>query len=215
MSQTDLFAPAPGVRQDLAPGAWLLPGLALDEAPALLAAAQAVFAAAPPRRWLTPGGRRMAVAMSNCGELGWISDERGYRYGPLDPESGQPWPAMDPSLRALAGRAAAACGFADFRPDACLINRYEPGTRLTLHQDKDEQDFRQPIVSVSLGLPAVFLFGGLRRAEPCLRLNLRHGDVLVWGGPARLRFHGVAPLSPGHHEALGAQRLNFTFRKAG
>lgn len=215
MSQADLFAPAPGVRQDLAPGAWLLPGLALDEAPALLAAAQAVFAAAPPRRWLTPGGRRMAVAMSNCGELGWISDERGYRYGPLDPESGQPWPAMDPLLRALAGRAAAACGFEDFRPDACLINRYEPGTRLSLHQDKDEQDFRQPIVSVSLGLPAVFLFGGLRRAEPCLRLNLRHGDVLVWGGPARLRFHGVAPLSPGHHEALGAQRLNFTFRKAG
>lgn len=215
MSQADLFAPAPGERQDLAPGAWLLPGLALGEALALLAAAQAVFAAAPPRRWLTPGGRRMAVAMSNCGELGWISDERGYRYGPLDPESGQPWPAMDPSLRALACRAAAACGFADFRPDACLINRYEPGTRLTLHQDKDEQDFRQPIVSVSLGLPAVFLFGGLRRAEPCLRLNLRHGDVLVWGGPARLRFHGVAPLSPGHHEALGAQRLNFTFRKAG
>lgn len=215
MSQADLFAPAPGARQDLAPGAWLLPGLALGEAPALLAAAQAVFAAAPPRRWLTPGGRRMAVAMSNCGELGWISDERGYRYGPLDPESGQPWPAMDPLLRALAGRAAAACGFADFRPDACLINRYEPGTRLTLHQDKDEQDFRQPIVSVSLGLPAVFLFGGRRRAEPCLRLNLRHGDVLVWGGPARLRFHGVAPLSPGHHEALGAQRLNFTFRKAG
>lgn len=215
MSQTDLFAPAPGVRQDLAPGAWLLPGLALDEAPALLAAAQAVFAAAPPRRWLTPGGQRMAVAMSNCGELGWISDERGYRYGPLDPASDQPWPAMDPSLRALAGRAAAACGFEDFRPDACLINRYEPGTRLTLHQDKDEQDFRQPIVSVSLGLPAVFLFGGLRRAEPCLRLNLRHGDVLVWGGPARLRFHGVAPLSPGHHESLGAQRLNLTFRKAG
>lgn len=215
MSQADLFAPAPGARQDLAPGAWLLPGLALDEAPALLAAAQAVFAAAPPRRWLTPGGRRMAVAMSNCGELGWISDERGYRYGPLDPESGQPWPAMDPLLRALAGRAAAACGFEDFRPDACLINRYEPGTRLTLHQDKDEQDFRQPIVSVSLGLPAVFLFGGLRRAEPCLRLNLRHGDVLVWGGPARLRFHGVAPLSPGHHESLGAQRLNLTFRKAG
>ncbi len=215
MSQADLFAPAPGARQDLAPGAWLLPGLALGEVPALLAAAQAVFAAAPPRRWLTPGGRRMAVAMSNCGELGWISDERGYRYGPLDPQSGQPWPAMDPLLRALAGRAAAACGFADFRPDACLINRYEPGTRLTLHQDKDEQDFRQPIVSVSLGLPAVFLFGGLRRAEPCLRLNLRHGDVLVWGGPARLRFHGVAPLSPGHHEALGAQRLNFTFRKAG
>ncbi|QPF71805.1 DNA oxidative demethylase AlkB [Roseateles sp. DAIF2] len=215
MSQSELFAPEAGARQDLAPGAFLLPGYALDEAEGLLTAAEAVYAAAPPRRWLTPGGRRMAVAMSNCGELGWISDEHGYRYGALDPDSGHPWPAMDPRLRGLAGRAAAACGFADFRPDACLLNRYEPGTRLSLHQDKDELDYGQPIVSVSLGLPAIFLFGGLRRADACLRLALRHGDVLVWGGPARLRYHGVAPLAAGAHERLGALRLNLTFRKAG
>jgi alkylated DNA repair protein (DNA oxidative demethylase) len=203
------------VRQDLAPGACLLPGFALDAAGTLLDAAEAVFAAAPPRRWLTPGGRRMAVAMSNCGALGWISDTRGYRYGALDPDSGAPWPAMPAALRELAARAAAAAGFAGFLPDACLLNRYEPGTRLSLHQDRDEQDFTQPIVSVSLGLPAVFLFGGLGRADPVQRLRLAHGDVLVWGGPSRLRYHGVAPLAPGRHERLGALRLNLTFRRAG
>jgi len=215
MNQEELFAPAPGERQDLAPGACLLPGFALAAADALLDAAEAVFAAAPPRRWLTPGGKRMAVAMSNCGALGWISDERGYRYGALDPDSGQPWPALPPPLLALAARAAAAAGHADFAPDACLLNRYEPGTRLSLHQDKDERDFTQPIVSVSLGLPAVFLFGGLKRADPALRLRLHHGDVVVWGGPARLRYHGVAPLAQGWHERLGALRINLTFRKAG
>ncbi|HEX2013121.1 MAG TPA: DNA oxidative demethylase AlkB [Roseateles sp.] len=211
----ELFPPEPGQRQDLAPGAFLLPGFALAEADALLDAAEAVFAAAPPRRWLTPGGKRMAVAMSNCGELGWISDSRGYRYGGIDPDSGRPWPPMPPLLRSLATRAAAACGFAGFTPDACLLNRYEPGTRLSLHQDKDERDYEQPIVSVSLGLPAIFLFGGLKRADPCLRLALRHGDMLVWGGPARLRYHGVAPLAAGRHERLGELRINLTFRKAG
>lgn len=215
MSQDELFAPEPGSRQDLAPGACLLPGFALAEAAALIKAAEEVFAAAPPRRWLTPGGKRMAVAMSNCGELGWVSDARGYRYDPIDPDSGRPWPAMAPLLRELATRAAAAGGFAGFQPDACLLNRYEPGTALSLHQDKDERDYGQPIVSVSLGLPARFRFGGLRRADPCLMLTLQHGDVLVWGGPARLRYHGVAALWPGSHEALGAQRLNLTFRKAG
>lgn len=211
----ELFPPEPGERQDLAPGACLLPGFALAAADALLDAAEAVFAAAPPRRWLTPGGKRMAVAMSNCGALGWISDERGYRYGALDPDSGQPWPALPPPLQALAAQAAAAAGYAGFEPDACLLNRYEPGTRLSLHQDKDERDYTQPIVSVSLGLPAVFLFGGLKRADPALRLRLNHGDVVVWGGPARLRYHGVAPLAQGWHERLGALRINLTFRKAG
>ena len=211
----ELFAPEPGPRQDLAPGASLLPGFALAAAGALLDAAEAVFAAAPPRRWLTPGGRRMTVAMSNCGALGWISDTRGYRYGALDPDSGAPWPTMPAALRELAAQAAAACGYVDFAPDACLLNRYEPGTRLSLHQDKDERDLTQPIVSVSLGLPAVFLFGGLGRADPVRRLRLVHGDVLVWGGPSRLRYHGVAPLAPGRHERLGARRLNLTFRRAG
>lgn len=211
----ELFAPMPGQRQDLVPGAFVLPGFALAEAGALLDAAEAVFAAAPPRRWLTPGGKRMAVAMSNCGDLGWISDVRGYRYGALDPDSGRPWPAMPEPLRGLAKRAAAAAGYADFVPDACLLNRYEPGTRLSLHQDKDERDYTQPIVSVSLGLPAVFLFGGLKRADPVQRLRLIHGDVVVWGGPARLRYHGVAPLADGRHERLGALRINLTFRRAG
>lgn len=215
MSQEDLFAPGPGERQDLVPGASLLPGFALEAADTLLDAAEAVFAAAPPRRWLTPGGKRMAVAMSNCGALGWISDERGYRYGPLDPDSGKPWPAMPSPLQELAAHAAAAAGYADFVPDACLLNRYEPGTRLSLHQDKDERDYAQPIVSVSLGLPAVFLFGGLKRADRALRLRLVHGDIVVWGGPARLRYHGVAPLADGWHERLGGLRINLTFRKAG
>jgi alkylated DNA repair protein (DNA oxidative demethylase) len=210
----DLFAPEPGARQDLAPGACLLSGFALASADELLSAVEQVFAQAPPRRWLTPGGRRMAVAMSNCGPLGWVSDAQGYRYAARDPDSGRPWPAMAPALRQLAGEAAAAAGFAGFVPDACLVNRYEPGTRLSLHQDKDEQDYGQPIVSVSLGLPATFLFGGLKRSDPCLRLALHHGDVLVWGGPARLRFHGVAPLAAGRHARLGELRINLTFRKA-
>jgi len=209
-----LFPAEPGLPQPLMPGAVLLPGHALPQARALLELAETVFAAAPARRWLTPGGRRMAVAMSNCGALGWVSDERGYRYSPVDPLSGQAWPPMPARFGDLARAAAAAAGFADFAPDACLLNRYEPGTRLSLHQDKDERDYTQPIVSVSLGLPAVFLFGGLRRTDPCLRLGLQHGDVLVWGGPARLRFHGVAPLAPGQHPDLGALRLNLTFRKA-
>lgn len=209
-----LFPAEPGLPQPLMPGAVLMPGHALPQARALLELVETVFAAAPARRWLTPGGRRMAVAMSNCGALGWVSDERGYRYSPVDPLSGQPWPPMPARFGDLARAAAAAAGFADFAPDACLLNRYEPGTRLSLHQDKDERDYTQPIVSVSLGLPAVFLFGGLRRTDPCLRLGLQHGDVLVWGGPARLRFHGVAPLAPGQHPDLGALRLNLTFRKA-
>jgi alkylated DNA repair protein (DNA oxidative demethylase) len=157
----------------------------------------------------------MSVAMTNCGPLGWVSDRRGYRYDAVDPDTGRPWPAMPAAFRALAARAAEAGGFARFEPDACLVNRYAPGTRLTLHQDRDERDFGAPIVSVSLGLPAVFLFGGDTRGGRPLRIPLRHGDVVVWGGPARLRFHGVAPVEDGVHERLGACRINLTFRRAG
>jgi alkylated DNA repair protein (DNA oxidative demethylase) len=206
-------APLPA-RQELAPGALLLRGRALAEAPALLAAAQAVLAAAPLRQWLTPGGRRMAVAMSNCGALGWVSDARGYRYQALDPLSGQPWPAMPPLLAELAGAAAAEAGYADFRPDACLVNRYQPGTQLSLHQDRDEADYSHPIVSISLGLPAVFLFGGQVRSQRPARWHLLHGDVLVWGGPSRLAFHGVLPLAAGQHPLLGETRINLTLRRA-
>jgi DNA oxidative demethylase len=198
----------------LAEGATFLPGFAAPVATALLAAARKVVAQAPFRRMVTPGGYRMSVAMTNCGLLGWITDRSGYRYDQVDPESGHTWPQMPAAFLDLARRAAARGGFKDFLPDACLINRYEPGAKLSLHQDKDERDFAQPIVSVSLGLLAVFLFGGLIRTDKPRRLELRHGDVVVWGGPARLRYHGVLPLKEGRHPLLGRHRINLTFRKA-
>ena len=208
---SDLFD---GTDQPLAPGAVLLRGFARDPAGELIDAAHRVIAQAPLRHMVTPVGLEMSVAMTNCGPLGWVSDRRGYRYQGQDPVSGEPWPGMPEVFRSVALGAAARAGFTDFMPDACLINRYVPGTRLSLHQDRDEADFGAPIVSVSLGLPAVFLFGGLSRADRPRRLVLDHGDVVVWGGPSRLVYHGVAPLSPGVHPALGAQRINLTFRKA-
>jgi alkylated DNA repair protein (DNA oxidative demethylase) len=197
----------------LGPGAALLRGFAADDA-ALLSDVEKIAARSPFRHMVTPGGYRMSVAMTNCGALGWVSDRAGYRYDPKDPETGRPWPSMPESFRRLAAAAAAEAGFEGFVPDACLVNRYAPGSRLTLHQDRNERDFRAPIVSVSLGLPATFLFGGLKRQDKAIRVPLEHGDVVVWGGPARMRFHGVAPLKPGHHRLLGALRINLTFRKA-
>lgn len=196
------------------PGAWWLHGFALDKIGALLEAIGSIEAAAPFRHWTTPGGFRMSVAMTNCGSLGWVSDSGGYRYSECDPLTGRAWPPMPPVFAELARSAALAGGFADFNPDACLLNRYQPGSRLTLHQDKDELDFTAPIVSVSLGLPAVFLFGGDKRRDKHRRLPLVHGDVVVWGGPARLRHHGVLALKHGEHDVLGPQRLNLTFRRA-
>jgi alkylated DNA repair protein (DNA oxidative demethylase) len=212
----DLFGSAvPDARQELlVPGAWLLHGFALETGSALSAAVERIATAAPFRHLETPGGFRMSVAMTNCGSLGWVSDRRGYRYERCDPLSGEPWPPMPAIFLELAETAAQTAGFPGFAPDACLINRYQPGARLTLHQDKDERDFESPIVSVSLGLPAVFLFGGVARSERQRRLPLQHGDVVVWGGAARLRHHGVLPLKEGHHEILGAQRVNLTFRRA-
>lgn len=212
----DLFAEAPAEsrNEELAPGASLLHGFALAQDAALLAAIHAIAATAPFRQWQTPGGLTMSVAMTNCGSLGWVSDRRGYRYQGTDPASGRPWPAMPPLFRELAEAAAAAAGFARFSPDACLVNRYLPGTRMSLHQDKDESDFSAPIVSVSLGLPAVFQFGGATRSARPLRVPLIHGDVVVWGGAARLRYHGVSPIKPGHHPLVGTQRINLTFRRA-
>jgi alkylated DNA repair protein (DNA oxidative demethylase) len=163
---------------------------------------------------ITPGGFRMSVAMTNCGTYGWVSDATGYRYNKLDPESGRPWPRMPKVFMNLATDAGCEAGFEGFAPDACLVNRYQPGARLTLHQDKNERDFAAPIVSVSLGLPAVFLFGGTKRSERTVRVPLEHGDVVVWGGPARLRYHGVRPLEAGSHPLTGAYRFNLTFRKA-
>jgi alkylated DNA repair protein (DNA oxidative demethylase) len=212
----DLFdGAAPDTRHErLTPGAWLLRGYALGNAPALLAAIESVTAAAPFRHLVTPGGFRMSVAMTNCGRLGWVSDRRGYRYDARDPLSGRPWPPMPAVLLELARDAAQAAGFSDFEPDACLVNQYTPGARLTLHQDRDESDLSAPIVSVSLGLPATFLFGGNARTDKQRRVPLQHGDVVVWGGPARLHHHGVLAVKDGYHELLGSQRLNLTFRRA-
>jgi DNA oxidative demethylase len=216
MHTRDLFeVPADTRRERLAPGAWLLHGFAYDQARELLAAAKDIEHAAPFRHLVTPGGFRMSVAMTNCGRLGWMSDAHGYRYTADDPQAGRPWPPMPRVFLQLAQTAAEAGGFSGFKPDACLLNRYEPGARLTLHQDKDEQDFGAPIVSVSLGLPAVFLFGGIARKDRQRRLPLQHGDVVVWGGPARLYHHGVLALKDGQHEILGRLRLNLTFRRAG
>jgi DNA oxidative demethylase len=198
----------------MAEGAVLLRGFARPFEADLIADIGAIVAQAPFRHMVTPGGHSMSVAMTNCGGAGWVTDRTGYRYDANDPDVGKPWPAMPPSFRALANEAAAEAGFAKFSPDACLINRYAPGARMSLHQDKDEHDFGAPIVSVSLGLPAIFLFGGLKRSDKPQRYRLEHGDIAVWGGPARLYFHGVAPLAEGEHILMGRQRINLTFRKA-
>jgi len=212
----DLFdnvAEAQPSREEIADGAVLLRGFVKPIESELIEAVRAVVAQSPFRRMTTPGGHLMSVAMTNCGARGWITDHTGYRYDPIDPKTEAPWPAMPPLLRDLARRAAEQGGFAGFMPDACLVNRYEPGTRLSLHQDKDELDYSAPIVSVSLGLPATFLFGGLARGDKPRRFRLVHGDVVVWGGPSRLAYHGVAPLADGEHPLLGRKRINLTFRR--
>jgi alkylated DNA repair protein (DNA oxidative demethylase) len=211
-----LFDPPADVRvEPLAPGAAVLRGFALADEAALLADMRRITAQVPLRQMVTPGGFRMSVAMTNCGSLGWVSDISGYRYDAADPTTGQPWPPLPASFLRLAHGAAALAGFEGFVPDGCLINRYEPGAKLSLHQDKDERDHSAPIVSVSLGLPAVFQFGGNKRTDQTVRVPLEHGDVVVWGGPSRLRYHGVLQLRHGHHPLLGEQRINLTFRKAG
>jgi len=207
----DLFAPE-RVMETLAEGATLLRGFALDRAEELIGAVEEVARAAPFRRMVTPGGFSMSVAMTNCGQAGWVTDRTGYRYDACDPESGRPWPVMPGVFDDLAARAARDAGYSDFHPESCLINRYEPGARMSLHQDRNERDFGQPIVSVSLGLAAVFLFGGLKRADRPQRISLYHGDVAVWGGSSRLRFHGIAPLADGVDPLLGRSRINLTFR---
>jgi len=213
----DLFSAIDGLdppREAMAEGAVLLRGKALPFEADLLVALRAITAEAPFRRMTTPGGFVMSVAMTNCGAAGWITDRTGYRYDHFDPESGLPWPALPDCFRELAGAAAADAGYLGFVPDACLINRYEPGARLTLHQDKNERDYSHPIVSVSLGVPATFQFGGLKRTDPVRKFALRHGDVAVWGGPSRLYYHGVAELKEGEHAKLGRMRLNLTLRRA-
>lgn len=213
----DLFGgeePRQTARQPMAEGAVLLRGFALDAEDELLAAIGAVTQVTPFRNMVTPGGHVMSVAMTNCGQAGWVTDATGYRYAERDPVTGAPWPAMPACFLTLAVAAATAGGYPRFRPDACLINRYAPGARMSLHQDRNERDFANPIVSVSLGLPATFQFGGLNRSDPVTRYALRHGDVVIWGGPSRLFFHGVPALKDGEHPKVGRMRLNLTFRGA-
>ena len=210
----DLAPLADSAQTSLAPGAVLLHGFARRVDAELLRTLDAIVAQAPIRHMQTPGGYTMSVATTSCGALGWVSDARGYRYAAHDPQSDQPWPAMPLCFMDLAQCAAAEAGYADFAPDACLINQYMPGAKLSLHQDKDEKDLLAPIVSVSLGLPAVFLFSTPNRKDRPQRYRLVHGDVVVWGGPSRLAFHGVMPLADGDHALLGCRRVNLTFRRA-
>ena len=218
MTTGDLFAdhtPVDDARVVLGEAAFLLRGFALADAPALLAGVDAIAQQAAFRHMITPGGFEMSVALTNSGTLGWTSDRHGYRYATQDPLTGKTWPSLPDVFLRLARNAAAEAGFPGFTPDACLINRYVPGARLSLHQDRDEQDYGAPIVSVSLGMPAMFLWGGHKRVDKTQRIPLFHGDVVVWGGPDRLRYHGVAPLKDVPHPLLGSQRINLTFRKAG
>lgn len=216
MNTLDLFDEAPSEWEErLGPAAVILRSFASADAEALLNGLRDILSKAPLRHLVTPGGHTMSVATSSCGQLGWFSDRRGYRYTPIDPASGEPWPAMPASFLALAQAAAARAGFTGFNPDACLINCYRPGAKLSLHQDRDEKHLDAPIVSVSLGMSATFLWGGLQRHDKVHRTLLQHGDVVVWGGEDRLRFHGVAPLKEDPHPRLGARRVNLTFRQAG
>lgn len=216
MQTLELFEAAEqNPRQRLGPAAMVLRGFALPYVHELVPAIEVIEAMSPFRHMVTPGGFTMSVALTNCGALGWTTDRHGYRYTTVDPDTGQPWPAMPEAFARLAHEAAAAAGFDGFKPDACLINRYLPGSRLSLHQDRDEQDYEAPIVSVSLGMRAVFLFGGHSRTDPTVKVPLHHGDVVVWGDADRLRYHGVMPLKDEPHALLGSQRINFTFRKAG
>ncbi len=215
MTSLNLFSEEESLQPlPLGPQAVLLRGFALPLVPEILPALDAVTKTSPFRQMLTPGGRKMSVALSNCGRLGWVSDVHGYRYARADPLTGAPWPIMPDCFVRLARSAAEKAGFPGFEPDACLVNRYLPGARMGLHQDRNERDLGAPIVSVSLGMSATFLFGGLRRNEPAGRAVLHHGDVVVWGGVDRLRYHGILPIKGPPHPLLGQQRINFTFRKA-
>ncbi|MEQ4532389.1 MAG: DNA oxidative demethylase AlkB [Mixta sp.] len=210
----DLFSEEAPWAEPLAEGAVILRRRAREQGEALLAQVALIAQQNPFHHRITPGGHRMSVAMTNCGDLGWSSDARGYQYTGEDNATGRRWPPMPQAFRQLAQACAQEAGFNTFQPDACLINRYEPGAKLSLHQDKDEKDLRQPIVSVSLGLPAVFQFGGFERGDAVQRVLLEHGDVVVWGGPSRLRFHGILPVKAGVHPLAGAFRYNLTFRRA-
>ena len=211
----DLFDDAQTFKLEIVKHAFLLKAFALENQHDVIADLISVINQAPLRHMMTKMGFAMSAAMTNCGALGWVSDRAGYRYDAKDPATNKPWPLMPASFQQLAALAAAEAGFGDFQADSCLINQYQVGASMGLHQDKNELDFTQPIVSVSLGIPATFQFGGLARTDKTLKIPLVHGDVVVWGGQSRLNFHGIAPLKMNTHPILGAYRYNLTFRKAG
>lgn len=200
-------------RLELSKDAYLLKGYAHPFDSKLKQAIQAVTAISPFRRMGTAWGP-MSVAMTNCGQVGWVSDPQGYRYDQIDPLTGRRWPDMPDCFRDLAAAAARECGFDGFRPDACLVNQYQVGATLGIHRDQDEADFSHPIVSVSLGIPANFQFGGTDRKDPMRSVPLEHGDVVVWGGAARLNYHGVPKLKDAFHPFCDNTRINLTFRCA-
>ncbi len=200
-------------QEPICPGAVVLRQFATAATTDILTTLDGLIADAPLRQMQTPGGGKMSAALSACGDYGWVSDRRGYRYAAIDPLTQQAWPEMPDLLSTLAARAAAAAGYPHYSPDVCLINCYETGAKMGLHQDKDELDFSAPIVSVSLGVPANFQFGGAKRTDKPVKIPLQHGDVVVWGGPARLNFHGVLTVRKALHPLTGSRRFNLTFRK--
>jgi alkylated DNA repair protein (DNA oxidative demethylase) len=211
----DMFEDSQPCNLQVAENVYWLKAYALSSEKSLLADFESVIFQAPLRHMMTKMGSAMSAAMTNCGALGWVSDRRGYRYDANDPATNKSWPLMPASFRQLATLAAAEAGFDDFLPDACLINQYQVGASMGLHQDKNELEFNQPIVSVSLGIPAIFQFGGLARTDKTIKIPLKHGDIVVWGGDARLKFHGIATIKSNKHPIFGAYRYNLTFRKAG
>jgi DNA oxidative demethylase len=211
----DLFENIQPNKLEVDKDAYYLSGYALTNEKALIIDLHEVLSQASLRQMMTKMGFYTSAAMTNCGQLGWVSDRKGYRYEALNPLTGKSWPAMPVSFFQLAQNAALEAGFSDFKPDACLINQYKVGASMGLHQDKNELDFTQPILSVSLGIPAIFKFGGLSRSDKPIKIRLTHGDIVVWGGDARLNYHGIIPLQPNNHAVLGPYRYNLTFRKAG
>lgn len=199
----------------IAESAWLLRGYVRESAEQVVEAMRSVIRQAPLRSMQVPGGHRMSVLTTSCGDWGWVSDLEGYRYAAQDPSTGKEWPRMPDLLKRLAVDGAVRAGFEGFDPDACLINCYRPGAKMGLHQDRNERDRTEPILSISLGLSATFMFGGLKRGDPVRRFPLEHGDMLAWGGASRMVYHGVMPVKAGEHPMLGGWRVNLTFRRAG
>ncbi|THJ30850.1 DNA oxidative demethylase AlkB [Lampropedia aestuarii] len=211
----DLFADSPEEqRVALGPQAVVLRQKASPLAAELVARIEDVLQHSPLYQMATPGGKPLSVRTTSCGTHGWSSDPTGYSYVRHHPLTDQAWPEIPAAWSALATEAAQEAGFAQFAPDTCLINQYGLDSKMALHQDRSEQDLRQPVVSISLGMSALFLWGGMQRSDKPAHVLLHHGDMVVWGGVDRLRFHGIKHLTGAPHPQLGAMRYNLTLRRA-